>query len=85
MADFWVLRSVSYSSGIMLEYFPGSRSFASRVHRDNSKYINTNDNNLVTSQAPDSNMEKINENKNIMDLFKQHFFKRTFSKLNVSP
>lgn len=70
MADFWVPRSVSYSGGIMLEYFSGSRSFASRVYRDSSKYMNTNDNNLATSQAPDSNMEKINKNKTIMDLFK---------------
>lgn len=37
MAGFWVPRSVSYFGEIMLECLPGSRSFAGRIYRDNSK------------------------------------------------
>lgn len=36
-------------------------------------YLNTNDHNLPTSQAPDSNMEKINKDKNIMGKLKYCF------------
>lgn len=36
--------------------------------------MNTNDNNFATIQASDSNMEKINKNKNIVDLLKIALF-----------
>lgn len=38
--------------------------------------MNTNDNNFATIQASDSNMEKINKNKNIVDLLKIALFKK---------
>ena len=38
--------------------------------------MNTNDNNFATIQASDSNMEKINKNKNTVDLLKIALFKK---------